>query len=103
MVDALEPVHRLIVLYLWLSYRLPLSFADQAKAFEAKDEVEQMIDFLLVSLQAGPRSPAPITLTKETASVATLNPFQWEYESNSDGLKDAPEMRQRVAQVHLPY
>ncbi|KAF8319432.1 P-loop containing nucleoside triphosphate hydrolase protein, partial [Clavulina sp. PMI_390] len=44
---GLEPAHRLLVLYLWMSWRRPLAFQDQELAFEYKAEVENHISFLL--------------------------------------------------------
>ncbi|KZO92331.1 P-loop containing nucleoside triphosphate hydrolase protein, partial [Calocera viscosa TUFC12733] len=36
----LESAHRAITFYLWLSYRFPVSFGEQLKAFELKNQVE---------------------------------------------------------------
>lgn len=38
--DTLETVHKVIVMYLWLSYRLPVAFMEQEEAFKLRDSVE---------------------------------------------------------------
>jgi ATP-dependent RNA helicase SUPV3L1/SUV3 len=48
----LESLHRSIVLYLWLTYRLPLAFSQQEFAVKMKDEVEKAIQFSLEALRS---------------------------------------------------
>ncbi|KAF8328837.1 P-loop containing nucleoside triphosphate hydrolase protein, partial [Cantharellus anzutake] len=45
--QTLEVMHKSLVLYLWLSQRLPLAFSNRDKAQKFKDDVEGAIDGLL--------------------------------------------------------
>ncbi|KZV90811.1 P-loop containing nucleoside triphosphate hydrolase protein [Exidia glandulosa HHB12029] len=46
----LESMHRVLIAYLWLSYRLPTAFHEQPRAFELKEDLELCISFYLREL-----------------------------------------------------
>ncbi|CCM04569.1 uncharacterized protein FIBRA_06750 [Fibroporia radiculosa] len=50
MLGVLETVHKVIVMYLWLSYRQGVAFPDQEDAFLLKEETEAAMDTLLQAL-----------------------------------------------------
>lgn len=50
--DALETTHKVIVMYLWLSYRLPVGFMDQEEAFKLRDSVEKAMQDCLELISA---------------------------------------------------
>lgn len=58
----LEATHRILILYLWLSYRLPVAFHEQPLAFEMKEELELCIAFFLRELRphTGRAPPRPM-------------------------------------------
>ena len=49
-IPGLESLHKALVLYLWLSFRLPLNFPDRMIASEIKTRTEVMLDFCLERL-----------------------------------------------------
>jgi hypothetical protein len=98
--EILEPVHRTIVLYLWLSYRLPLIFKDQDDAFLIKEKVESAIERTLNSIQSPSARFLADAKLLETESVS--KPFCWEYETIENAMKPA-KRGPRLAEVHLPY
>ncbi|KAH7099816.1 P-loop containing nucleoside triphosphate hydrolase protein [Auriculariales sp. MPI-PUGE-AT-0066] len=57
----LESTHRVLIMYLWLSYRLPVTFHEHARALEIKVELEKCISFYLREMNRQPkgRSPPP--------------------------------------------
>ncbi|EJD48633.1 P-loop containing nucleoside triphosphate hydrolase protein [Auricularia subglabra TFB-10046 SS5] len=55
----LERMHRVLIMYLWLSYRLPVAFSEQERAFEIKQELERCIAFFLSELKPGSWTAAP--------------------------------------------
>lgn len=59
---ALESLHRVLIAYLWLTYRLPTAFHEQAKALELKEETELCISFFLRELNYGvpPQHKRPV-------------------------------------------
>jgi len=48
---TLETLHRSLLSYIWLSYRLPASFAQQEEAIKLKEETEANIEFVLVRIE----------------------------------------------------
>ena len=50
--DTLETVHKVIVMYLWLSYRLPVAFMQQDDAFKLRDRVEALMQECLELISA---------------------------------------------------
>ncbi|KZT74074.1 P-loop containing nucleoside triphosphate hydrolase protein [Daedalea quercina L-15889] len=50
--QTLETVHWVIVMYLWLSYRLPVAFVDQEEAFKLRDITERAMQKCLDLLTA---------------------------------------------------
>lgn len=49
-IPGLESLHKALVLYLWLSFRLPLNFPERTEASELKHRTEVMLDFCLERL-----------------------------------------------------
>jgi ATP-dependent RNA helicase SUPV3L1/SUV3 len=49
-IPGLESLHKALVLYLWLSFRLPLNFPERTEATELKLRTEAMLDFCLERL-----------------------------------------------------
>ena len=49
-IPGLESLHKALVLYLWLSFRLPLNFPERTEASELKLRTEEMLDFCLERL-----------------------------------------------------
>lgn len=45
--QRLETMHKTIILYLWLSYRKPVSFHEREQVTEIKAEVEKLMDWCL--------------------------------------------------------
>lgn len=45
--EQLESIHKFLILYLWLSFRLPVSFAERAQVTAVKDETEEMMQWCL--------------------------------------------------------
>ncbi|KAI0355149.1 P-loop containing nucleoside triphosphate hydrolase protein [Trametes cingulata] len=61
LLGQLETIHKVIVLYLWYTYRAPLAFPDQIKAFKLRQLTEVAIDWCLEAMHAkrlGTASPA---------------------------------------------
>ena len=50
-VDKLEDMHRLVLLFLWLSQRFPTLFIDKDSAMEVKALVEKRINQELVNVE----------------------------------------------------
>ncbi|KAH9930848.1 P-loop containing nucleoside triphosphate hydrolase protein [Fomitopsis serialis] len=50
--QTLESVHKIIVVYLWLSYRAPVAFIEQDEAFKLRDIAEQSMQKCLELLSA---------------------------------------------------
>lgn len=98
LVTALEPLHRTIVLYLWLSFRRPLSFLDQELAYTLKAEVEGLIDFLLTCLSSEKKKSADAAEAKVLEEAAVL-PFEWKY----DARAEEDDQSRRTATYSLPY
>jgi ATP-dependent RNA helicase SUPV3L1/SUV3 len=46
----LESLHKALVLYIWLSFRLELGFPERAKASALKEQTEELLDFCLERL-----------------------------------------------------
>ncbi|KAI0781523.1 P-loop containing nucleoside triphosphate hydrolase protein [Trametes elegans] len=60
MLAQLETIHKVIVFYLWYSYRQPVAFPDQAKAFKLRQLTEIAMDWILEVLhQIRLQSPDP--------------------------------------------
>lgn len=98
--EALEPAHKLIVLYLWLSWRLPLAFRDHEAALAYKDEMEKLIDFVLSTMRSKWSSHVNTARMQEEEMVTSSKKFEWDY--------DLPTMRgglvgPRTTELHLPY
>ncbi|KAG1774782.1 mitochondrial degradasome RNA helicase subunit C terminal-domain-containing protein [Suillus placidus] len=55
----LEGLHKLLVLYLWLSYRLPVAFYQSEEAYALKERTEKALDWCLqnVSTRVADRQP----------------------------------------------
>lgn len=50
MLNVLETVHKILVMYLWLSYRQLVAFPDQEEAFAMRSEAEEEMDKCLTAL-----------------------------------------------------
>jgi len=79
--QALEAMHKSLVVYLWLSQRMPLAFSDRDKAQSLKDEVEKTIDSLL----SGTRGKNDIQATRASLETPKQRTFYWEYASVAQG------------------
>lgn len=55
----LESLHRALVLYVWLSFRLELAFPGRAEAIEHKERAEDALEFLLERLPGLKRTRQP--------------------------------------------
>jgi len=100
LLEALEPTHKLIVLYLWLSWRLPLAFRDHEAALAYKDEMEKLIDFVLSTMRSKRSNYASAARTQEEEMMISSKKFEWDYE--------LPTMRSglvgsRTTELHLPF
>lgn len=98
--EALEPAHKLIILYLWLSWRLPLAFRDHEAALAYKDEMERLIDFVLSTMRSKWSSRATAARMREEEILTSGKKFEWDYE--------LPTMRSglvgpRTTERHLPF
>lgn len=49
----LESLHRIVMLYIWMSFRFPLAFLQRREAEEYSEEVESAIQFTLEGMRAG--------------------------------------------------
>ena len=79
--QTLETMHKSLVLYLWLSQRMPLAFSDRDKAQSLKDEVETAIDGLL----SGTRGKSDIQAARVSLEAPKQRGFYWEYAAASQG------------------
>jgi len=64
----LETLHKSLVLYIWLSFRIPISFPDRAKAVDYKNRTEVVLDSCLVRLP-GLRNKKNSERTKEVEGL----------------------------------
>lgn len=107
----LEPIHQLVITYLWLSYRRPLVFKDQARAFKVKAQVEHAIDNVLSIIQTGAKQ-GDLGVVQEVKSMIPIEntvlgspaSFDWEYLSSDDGF--APRHARvgpRRSEIQLPF
>jgi len=88
------------VLYLWLSWRLPLAFRDHEAALAYKDEMEKLIDFVLSTMRSKRSNYASAARTQEEEMMISSKKFEWDYE--------VPTMRNglvgsRTTELHLPF
>lgn len=98
--EALEPAHRLVVLYLWLSWRLPLAFRDQDAALTYKREIETLITFILGQL----RSQSSVSVATREEDIAASKTFEWEHESfQNSAAWQRPMAWPRTTETHLPF
>jgi ATP-dependent RNA helicase SUPV3L1/SUV3 len=66
-IPGLESLHKALVLYIWLSFRLELNFPDRAEATALKLRTEAMLDFCLERLPGLKRKKLPKTSHKTKA------------------------------------
>lgn len=66
--EALERLHKALILFLWLSYRFINTFRDREMAFHAKELVEEKINICLLEFSANPNLRKRFLLMKQMAS-----------------------------------
>lgn len=66
LLGQLETVHKVVVLYLWFTYRYPIAYPQQSKAFSIRHATEHAMDWCLEVLhQMRIQSDDPVTAARE--------------------------------------
>ena len=91
--SRLESLHKAVTLYLWLSYRFPGCFIDQAMAFYAKHLIEKRLDDVLVEFSA-----SPVIMRKIKSAKAAARRFVEMGQDTEDEVID-PTQSERAPSV----
>jgi ATP-dependent RNA helicase SUPV3L1/SUV3 len=91
----LETLHRVLGLYLWLSYRNPVTYADYDTVYELKKRVEHALDW---SLRGAPRT-RPHRHQQEERKTEWVTGLRW---VSGRKIKEAEESGERRQYVKLP-
>lgn len=65
---VLEGLHKSLVLYLWLSYRLPVAFYQSEEAYALKERTEKALDWCLVNMSTNVRGTQPVSFALRAGS-----------------------------------
>ncbi|KAH9842458.1 P-loop containing nucleoside triphosphate hydrolase protein [Rhodofomes roseus] len=102
--ETLESVHKIIVMYLWLSYRFPVAFIDQEEAFKRRDETEQAMQrcLELVSVvKRGKQRPKTILRQDEPIKYTTHSALRLAaFQKRSDILEHHKDLYQQPGAPH---
>ncbi|OJA11184.1 hypothetical protein AZE42_06253 [Rhizopogon vesiculosus] len=65
---VLEGLHKSLVLYLWLSYRLPVAFYQSEEAYALKERTEKALEWCLQNMSTRVRDRRPASFELRTGS-----------------------------------
>ncbi|KIJ31831.1 hypothetical protein M422DRAFT_185414, partial [Sphaerobolus stellatus SS14] len=93
LLGKMETCHRVLLAYIWLAYRNPVSFTQMTEAIALKEETESNIDYILSSIQDPilAEQPAPKTAAQLREEGQSL-PLEYELR-----LQKAPNFRELAA------
>jgi len=85
----LEAMHRILIMYLWLGYRLPVAFHEHPLAFEIKEDLERCISFYLRELRpdANWKAPPPSRQARRSAKPKGPRMPEWREDSRQSRLQ----------------